>query len=112
MGIRQLFRDRPYNDTAGTPNTLARESTKAWRVSGDTQVSCCRKHGLSRHAFQYWKHNLQGSRSNRFIELSRATGAGPGGMVEILIEGGVQIRVPQGVSSEHLHMVLQAVKGL
>ena len=85
---------------------------KAWRSSGDTQVSYCRKHGLSRHAFQYWKHNLQGSRSNRFVELSRATGAGPGGMVEILIDGRIQIRVPQGVSSEHLHMVLQTVKEL
>jgi hypothetical protein len=89
-----------------------RQHLKAWRASGDTQVSYCQKHGLSRHAFQYWKHNLQGSRSNRFIELSRATGAGPGGMVEILIDGRVQIRVPQGVSSEHLHMVLQTVKEL
>jgi transposase len=85
---------------------------KAWRASGDTQVSYCRKHGLSRHAFQYWKHNLQGSRHNRFVELSRTTGAGSGDVVEILINGRVQIRVPQGVSPEHLHMVLQTVKEL
>ena len=102
------------NDTRRGKNLKKewQQHLKAWRASGDTQLSYCRKHGLSRHAFQYWKHNLQGSRSNRFIELSRATGAGPGGMVEILIDGRVQIRVPQGVSSEHLHMVLQTVKEL
>jgi hypothetical protein len=28
MGIRQLFRDHPYKDTEGAPNTLVRESTR------------------------------------------------------------------------------------
>ena len=27
MGLRHLFRDHPYKDTAGAPNTLVREST-------------------------------------------------------------------------------------
>lgn len=102
------------NDTRRGTNLKQewQQHLKAWRASGDTQVSYCQRHGLSRHAFQYWKHNLQGSRSNRFVKLSRATGAGSGGMVEILIDGRVQIRVPQGVSPEHLHMVLQTVKEL
>jgi hypothetical protein len=85
---------------------------KAWRVSGDSQVSFCRKHGLSRDAFQYWKHNLEGSRNNRFVEISRFCPSSSGGVVEIIIDGRIQIRVPQGVSSEHLRIVLQAVKEL
>jgi hypothetical protein len=85
---------------------------KAWRSSGDTQVSYCQQHGLSRNAFQYWKQNLEGNGRNQFVELSLSSLLGSGNVVEILLDGGVQIRVPQGVSSEHLHMVLQAVKGL
>ena len=85
---------------------------RAWRISGDTQVCYCRKHGVSRDAFQYWKHNLEGSKTNRFVELSRATGPGPGAVVEILIDGRIQIRIPQGVSPEYLRTVLQAVREL
>ncbi len=103
------------NNSAQRSRNLRQEwqrHLKAWRAGGDTQVSYCEKHGLSRHAFQYWKRNLEGSRSNQFVELSRATGPSSGGVVEILIDGRVQIRVPQGVSPEHLRTVLQAVKEL
>jgi hypothetical protein len=85
---------------------------KAWRASGDTQVSYCQKHELSRHAFQYWKKNLQGRGSNRFVEVSQSSLLGVGSVVEILIDGRVQIRIPQGVSPEQLRTVLQAVKEL
>ena len=85
---------------------------KAWRAGGDTQVSYCEKHGLSRHAFQYWKKHLEGSGGNRFIEVSRSSLSSSGDVVEILIDGRVQIRIPQGVSSEQLRTVFQAVKEL
>jgi hypothetical protein len=85
---------------------------EAWRTSGETQVSYCQKRGLSRHAFQYWKHILEKSKTNGFVELSRAAPPGSDGVVEIIVNNPIQIRVPQGVSSEHLHMVLQAVKEL
>ena len=85
---------------------------EAWRAGGGTQVSYCQKHGLSRHAFQYWKKNLEGNGSKRFVEVSRSSLSGSGGVVEILIDGRVQIRIPQGVSAEHLQTVLQAVKEL
>jgi hypothetical protein len=85
---------------------------KAWRASGDTQVSYCQKHELSRHAFQYWKKNLEGNGSNRFVEVSRSSLSSSGCVVEILIGGRIQIRIPQGVSSEQLRTVLQAVKEL
>lgn len=85
---------------------------KAWRASGVTQLFYCQKHRLSRHAFQYWKKNLEGSRNSRFVEVSRSSLSSSGGVVEILIDGRIQIRVPQGVSSEHLRTVFQAVKEL
>jgi hypothetical protein len=90
-----------------------RRHIKGWRASGETQVSYCRRHGLSRHAFQYWKHNLEGGRRSGFVELSRSTTPHPGGaVVEILIDGHVQIRVPQGVNPEQLRAVFQGLKEL
>jgi transposase-like protein len=85
---------------------------KDWRASGETQISFCQKHGLSRHAFQYWKHNFEKGKTNGFVELSRTTPPDSSRVVEIVITNPVHIRVPQGVSSEHLHMVLQTVKEL
>lgn len=86
---------------------------KAWRASGESQVSYCRAHGLSRHAFQYWKHSLEGGGSRGFVELSRSTTPYPGGVViEILIEDPVRMRVPHGVTAEQLRTVFRAVKEL
>ena len=85
---------------------------KAWRVSGETQVSYCRAHGLSRHAFQYWKQNLAEESSSGFVELSRCATPQPGSAVEILIEDPVRVRVPQGATAEQLRTGLQAVKEL
>jgi len=86
---------------------------EAWRASGETQVSYCQRHGLSRDAFQYWKHNLEGGRRGGFVELSRSsTPHLDGVVVEILIDGHVQIRVPQGVSAAQLRAVVQALKEL
>jgi hypothetical protein len=85
---------------------------KAWRASGDSQVSFCRTHGLSRDAFQYWKKILETSGSNGFVEISRSCLSSSVGVVEILIDGRIQIRIPQGVSVEQLRAVLQAVKEL
>jgi hypothetical protein len=89
-----------------------RRHIKTWRAGGETQVSYCRRHGLSRHAFQYWKHNLEGGRSSGFVELSRSATPQSGSVVEILIENPVRVRVPQGVTAEQLRTVLQAVKEL
>jgi hypothetical protein len=83
---------------------------KAWWPSGDTQVSYCRRHGLSRDAFQCWKHNLEGGRSKGFVELPRCAAPQPGGVVETLMDEPVRVRVPQGVSPEQFRTVLQAVK--
>ena len=85
---------------------------KAWRASGETQIAYCQKNGLSRHAFQYWKHIVEKSETERFVEIKRATPSGSGGVVEIVIDNPVHIRVPKGVSPEHLRMVLQAVEEL
>ena len=57
------------------------------------------------------ERSLQNETSG-FVELSRTTSAVSGGMVEIIINNPIQIRVPQGVSLEELRTVLQAVKEL
>jgi hypothetical protein len=85
---------------------------KAWRASGETQVSYCRAHGLSRDAFQYWKQNLAEEGSNGFVELSRCGAPQPGSVVEILIEDPVRVRVPQGVTADQLRAVFQGLKEL
>ena len=85
-----------------------RRHLEAWRVSGTTQVRYCRDHGLSRHAFQYWKHRLQEGSSSRFVEIPRPSLLS-GGTIEILVNEHLQIRVPEGVGAEHLRRVLQAV---
>jgi len=86
---------------------------RAWRGSGETQVAYCRAHGLSRHAFQYWKHILEADRSGGFVELSSSATPHAGGVVvEILLEDPVRLRVAQGVRVEQLRTVLQAVKEL
>ena len=85
---------------------------KAWRASGDSQVSFCQKHGLSRDAFQYWKKVLETSGSNGFVEVSRSGLSSSGSVVEIFIDGRLQIRIPHGVSLEQLRAVFQVVKEL
>ena len=85
---------------------------KAWRASGDSQLAYCRKHGLSRDSFRYWKKILETSGNSEFVEVSRSRSWSPGGVMEILIDGRVQIRIPQGVSAEHLRAVFRAVKEL
>ena len=85
---------------------------EAWRASGQTQVSYCRAHGLSRYAFHYWKQNLGEEGGNGFVELSRSVTPQPGSVVEILMEDPVRVRVPQGVSAEQLRAVLRAVQDL
>lgn len=103
-----------HNDTRRGTN-LKREwqrHLKAWRAIGETEVSYCQQNGLSHHAFQYWKKNLEGNGSKRFVELSRSSLSGSGSVVEILIDNRVQMGVPHGVNAEHLQTVLQTVKEL
>jgi hypothetical protein len=107
--------ERTKNNEASRSKDLKQQwqrHIKAWRASSETQISYCQKHGLSRHAFQYWKHNIEKCKTDRFVEIKRATPPGSGGVVEIIISSPVQIRVPPGVNPEHLHLVLQAVKEL
>ena len=107
--------ERTKNNEASRSKDLKQQwqrHIKAWRASGETQIFYCQKHGLSRHAFQYWKHNIEKCKTDRFVEIKRATPRDVGVVVEIIISTPVQIRVPPGVNPEHLHLVLQAVKEL
>jgi len=81
-----------------------------WRSSGTTQIAYCQKHGLSRHAFQYWKHQLDNGGHNRFVEIKQSTTLGSRSHIEILLAEGVRICVPQGASPEELRMVLHVLR--
>ena len=85
---------------------------EAWRSSGDSQLAYCRKNGLSRDSFRYWKKILETNGSSEFVEISRFCSPSSGSVVEIFIDGRLQIRIPQGVSLEQLRAVFQAVKEL
>ena len=101
--------------TSNTPRgTALRERwqrhLKLWRSSGTTQIAYCQKHGISRHAFQYWKHQLDNGRSNQFVEVKQPLASGISKHIEILLVEGVRICVPQGVSPEELRMVLHVLR--
>jgi transposase-like protein len=82
----------------------------SWRSSGTTQIACCQKHGISRHAFQYWKHQLDNGRASRFVEAKKPLASGVSKHIEILLVKGVRICVPQGASPEELRMVLHVLR--
>lgn len=83
---------------------------ESWRSSGTTQVAYCRQHGLSRHAFQYWKHQLDNGGRNRFVEIKQSTILGSISHIEILLAEGDRICVPQGASPEELRMVIHVLR--
>jgi transposase len=83
---------------------------ESWRSSGATQIAYCQKHSLSRHAFQYWKHQLDNGGPSRFVELKQSTALGSRIAIEILLSEGLRICVPQGASPEELRMVLQVLR--
>jgi transposase len=82
---------------------------KSWRSSGTTQIAYCQKHGISRHAFQYWKHQLDKGRPRQFVEIKQPLAAGVSQHIEILLEG-VRICVPHGTGPEELRMVLHVLR--
>lgn len=83
---------------------------EGWRSSGTTQIGYCLKHGLSRHAFQYWKHQLDQGSPKRFVEIKRTPALGGSDHIEILLTQGVRICVPPGASPEELRMVLHVLR--
>jgi hypothetical protein len=83
---------------------------ESWRSSGSTQIAYCQKRGLSRHAFQYWKHQLDHDGSRQFIEIKQTPALGGRSPIEILLTEGVRICVPQGASPEELRMVLHVLR--
>jgi transposase len=100
---------------ANTPRgTALREQwqrhLKLWRSSGTTQIAYCQKHGISRHAFQYWKHQLDNSRLSQFVEVKQPFAAGVSQHIEILLVEGVRICVPHGTGPEELRMVLHVLR--
>lgn len=83
---------------------------KSWRSCGTTQIAYCQKHGISRHAFQYWKHQLDNGRPSRFVEVQQPLASGVSKHIEILLVEGVRVCVPHGTGPEELRMVLHVLR--
>jgi hypothetical protein len=110
--ILRAMKDSKQNETSrGTALRLQwQQHLEGWRSSRTTQIAYCMKHGLSRHAFQYWKHQLDHIGHNRFVEVKQSTALGSKIPIEILLAEGVRIRVPLGASPEELRMVLGVLR--
>ncbi|UCF99060.1 MAG: hypothetical protein JSV89_05860 [Spirochaetaceae bacterium] len=66
------------NDTSKNKDLKQRwqRHIKAWWEGCATQISYCKKHGLSRHAFLYWKHIFEKRKTEGFVEIKRAAPPG------------------------------------
>jgi len=99
----------------GTPRGAAlreqwQRHLELWRSSGTTQIAYCQKYSLSRHAFQYWQHQLDHGGPRRFVELKQTPALGGRSHIEILLAEGVRICVPQGASPEELRLALHVLR--
>jgi hypothetical protein len=85
-----------------------------WRASGDTARQFARRAGLKASTLLWWSSQL--GRENpsskpapvTFVELPRTASAVEA--IEIVLETGVQVRVPVGVDPATLRCVLDALQ--
>jgi transposase-like protein len=85
-----------------------REHIEAWRVSGATQAAYCREHGVASSAFRYWKCRLERESLSGFVEVSHSVGQ-RGGVIDILVDERVRVRVAEDVGPEQLRVVLRTI---
>jgi transposase len=85
-----------------------------WRASGDTAREFARRAGLKASTLLWWSSQLgRESTSSKlapvtFVELPRTARAVEA--IEIVLETGVQVRVPVGVDAATLRCVLGALQ--
>jgi hypothetical protein len=85
-----------------------RQHIGIWRASGTSQAAYCREHSLSSSAFQYWKGRLERESLSGFVEVSHPSKQ-PGGLIEILIDERIRLRVAEDVGLKHLRTVLRTI---
>ena len=85
-----------------------RKHIAAWRSAGTSQAAYCREHSLASSAFQYWQGRLERESLSGFVEVSPPTKR-HSGLIDILVDERVRIRVAEDVGPEHLRTVLRTI---
>lgn len=99
-----------------------------WKDSGRSCTSFAAANGISVAKFFYWKRRLEAAepgRERRRRRTAKASGSGflpvrlvgtasatseSRGMVELVLESGVRVRVTEGVSEETLRRVIRVLR--
>jgi hypothetical protein len=97
-----------------------RRQVAAWRRSGGSQADYCRRNGLSKHQFIYWKSKLadEGQESLALVEVPRAVvpegERGYAAELEqpVVIEvGSYRLKIRSGFCRQTLSMILDDLEG-
>jgi hypothetical protein len=90
------------------------EHVEAWRLSGLTQQTYCRRHRLTKGTLGYWSSRLRGSgaTTTQLVEVGRTEvrPQGPTTAIELAVGGRYLLRLWPGVHRGHLVEVLSALE--
>ncbi len=77
---------------------------KAWKASGETQSSYCRRHQLKPHQMTYWKSIFENDTQTAQADARLSNGFVSVQMAARPIPQGLTIRLPNGLQLEGVHI--------
>ena len=101
---------------AGEKQSFWSAHIRAQERSGLTIAEYCRRQGLARHRFHYWKGKLLGDKSRRgsisLVEVGRIDLCGGGGYnFRVRLRSGHEIELRDGFSASALSRLLSVMEG-
>lgn len=78
--------------------------------SGLSIRAFCKQQAVSDHSFYAWRRRLSRVDVVRFAELSTNAGTAAASTIEILLTTGDRLRIPNGVDSATLRLVLDVLR--
>jgi hypothetical protein len=90
----------------------ARVVVVAWRQSGESLTAFARRRGVHPRRLARWARRLEGAERTgavRFHPVRLVAPAAREARIEIVLGGGVEVRVPSGFATEDLRRVLEVV---
>ena len=90
----------------------ARVVVAAWRRSGETLAAFARQRGVHPRRLARWARRLEGGKRGAAVHFHRVRPVAPAARearIEIVLGGGVEVRVPPGFAMEDLRRVLAVV---
>ena len=85
--------------------TIAEQASSGLSIRG-----YCKQAGISDQSFYAWRRRLGQGRAVHFAELKTITGSATASAIEILLTTGERLRIPNGVESATLRLVLEALR--